>query len=1246
MGTQKKGLSVLKNKYLFIFIVMLGFIQTIGADTNAIVKDRNQSTSDSMVYGDRSSDIPISGTIDRFQPQSIDVMSNIDASAHPDAKVYVGYGIYDEKEENCIYIDAKPSDGVDIKNAFSDFFVFNGHAYGISRTPMSHAQCQSQSAKYYGYPAMVTTDEENRALGATYQGRSFWLSTSRVSCGEPYRDNLGREQTYFSWSNNNEPSCDTSKLKLAKNSGTLSWSAALGSESKYCVVEFDTPDYNAPVKTCAPWWTIERTFKAPDRNIYIIKGKDQNGTDIEFDIRTINQRDFPMSVEVCSEIDQNTSTQANGTTTVVCNSYYDIRRSPRCVENIKQDVCKVNECRGTVENRCQQIDVMDAPLPYAKMSIISNGQEKIVKGKDDIKMHKYQCPALTKNTGCLKTTTVSMLPQVCPGTDVDENGTATKPTKVYGDPSIPGKYENGVLVALYGKCPNSPNIEIPVNVLRQESKTCKKYDMVYTEKKRQEKCQINRSSSDITVNTSISEVDTYENNESCVRLNDLVDARPHQDVLIDYETKGFANIDITKGQIAGEQTNVSPLQIISNYYSKAIAGGAYKDKDYEFQTATPTTSPASQDECSEYRDTPFFSDYLKSVVENGATQVYDYSAGNLIEFGNLTKTQCQNKLQYYQGGTILWGVADGNATIINSKNNQYENSYQLISKTGYSSTNLIQTTALSNETEKCIIALALAPASGDVFDKITIAQPASIDNPDIQLKTINSYSYEGCRRLAACSRSDVQNANHYNGSEICILHKSATSGQLAIDEINAEAPPPTPPPTVETTAVSDLAASSATGEIPIQGVDGLTDVFAISEYTDFDWGYYTSYSSRNYQSNIVKVNNLIVNPIIPHPMIQEQIYENYHWIGETHRNRDLPKVVKISAGVGASGGVDGYSGLTLGAIGAGFTGLALTYNAFKHDDIVSFKILSESEVYNKYNSSEYRYTPNANPLYETRKVDDNKLGEKSIIYNEFTMGTNDLMETKHAPRFFQSLRDSKTTMYSELNIDMQNYIWPQYERALPVADPDSCRWYNPWCKKSRHGSDGWKLLTPTTQYHKRLINTHYFGATNSVTIVVPYLGDYEVEGYDKHGELIGKSKVFASSFVDGASKMRYSQVKLAGSMALAPGLTGGDPCLHDSSVEIGGGVQGAVYEFGDTGTYNGFKCGRGNYDYTKEHAIVKLTIKAVNAEKAFTIVLPKPLPYPNRIFIGTMGLYETREYRCYDAFDECTDFKTAPSVTP
>lgn len=1213
------------------------------------VEERDEQTSESIIFGSESSSIPTGGTLHQFRPQTLDVFDHVDASTTPEAYAYVGYGVFDEEEDNCVYIDARPEDGSSVDSAFNEFKTYNGHSYGISRTPMTYGQCQQSAAKYYGYPIMITTEEENGAANVFFRAHSFWTSTQRASCSEPYRDQRGRVQDYFDWPNGST-ACEPIKLQVIQSAGSSKWSAVNGTETHHCVVEFESADYEQPVKVCAPWWSVERTYSLPSVDKYLVQSVDENGDVVEIDLRNINQKDFPKNVEVCTKVEPSTGSVDAGTQEVICNSYFDIRRSPRCHDNIKQEVCKVDECRGSIKNTCELIETADAPLPYAKQLVIVDGVEEWVKGKDEIKMHKYRCPVVTKQAGCLQTQTVSMLPQPCPGTDIDENGDPIRPIRVYGSASTPGKYDGGTLVALYGECPDGSRVEVPVDVYRQTNSTCLKYASTDHTKTIDEMCFIERGYIDHTVLTALTTEDVYMDDNSCVRLNNIEESRPKQEIIIDYETYGFANVGVVKARLDGTKVDNSPQHVISRYFQNAIASGEYGFQEFHSATAEEMISSydlsnIQQIECDDYKDNAYI-DHLKDYQDHYVKASYDYPSGNILTFGRITKDLCESRISAV-GGTILWGADDTNATEVADYDATYETLYGF-SVRGLSSADLIQPISLGMIVDECVAVVPAGAVSGEVFDRLLFGMTGPSASADITMDTSAVVDYLECRRKAACTYSDIQNSSHYGGEQVCVLHKSETSGTAVWAEVEAETAAEieaqTPPVSVETSD-DTLAGASSKGTLPLDSIDGVSDIYAVMEYTDFDWGHFSSYSSRIYRSNKVSINGLQVSPMVPHPVVPEPLYEDYWWDGKSYVGREYGKQVRLAVGIGAGGGVDSYGGSTIASafLTTGVSSATALVLAAFEPQVKTFEMHNVSEVYNPLDPSLYWYVPNPNPLYETRQKRDNRQGKASVFYAEFEQQTQDgVMRDSQEASYFKTLQIEKLAMYKELNINTNNYEFPPHEKMLPMGYPSKCPWYNVWCTKDREGViDSWTTL-PHPEYHERTLTVHYMGATNSITIVVPYRADYEVKAYDKHDQLISEKIVYETAFTDGVEKMRNAPVDLGtGTITTAPGIQAQRACLSDPMAEVGGGVSGAYYELGSTGTHIGFACDQADFAYTQEHAITRLTVKATNTDQSFTIDLIKPMSYLNRAYLSTLDVSEAREYRCYSAFEDCLDYEAS-----
>ncbi len=203
-----------------------------------------------------------------------------------------------------------------------------------------------------------------------------------------------------------------------------------------------------------------------------------------------------------------------------------------------------------------------------------------------------------------------------------------------------------------------------------------------------------------------------------------------------------------------------------------------------------------------------------------------------------------------------------------------------------------------------------------------------------------------------------------------------------------------------------------------------------------------------------------------------------------------------------------------------------------------------------------------------------------------------------------------------------------------------CHWYNFFCNKRTPRRKSLDDAVKDIRYPFLKDMTNYYkGAVNTVSIVVPYIGDYKVKAYDKHNNLIGETTVYEDQFIDSTSdKASYAQLMFGLKMDLAENIqegTDAQACRYDLMTEWGGGVSGIYYENQETGM--GYKCAKSNDLYVQDHSAVKLTVQSLGSDKAFVIKLDKPLPFANRAFLVTLGQKEVRKYRCFEDFKDCKD---------
>lgn len=152
--------------------------------------------------------------------------------------------------------------------------------------------------------------------------------------------------------------------------------------------------------------------------------------------------------------------------------------------------------------------------------------------------------------------------------------------------------------------------------------------------------------------------------------------------------------------------------------------------------------------------------------------------------------------------------------------------------------------------------------------------------------------------------------------------------------------------------------------------------------------------------------------------------------------------------------------------------------------------------------------------------------------------------------------------------------------------------------------------------------------TNStVSILFPFAGAYEIYFYNKNNEEVAVSTLDIEDFKQ-ISQNAALQLKLGKTMKLAPGISDTTINREDMWAEWGGGV------FGGKDSKTGAAANVPNDDYVKENAITNIIVKDLLTSAVVPIKLTYPLPYPNRVFISRLKVYEYRKYRCYNDFDK------------
>lgn len=1263
-------------------VMFLPFVLMAGTP---VAEERDNEDAANIRFGQRPSDIPTMGLVHNLSTETSLPNTSLDVSAHPDKRIYVGYGIYDPDQEHCALADVGALDGTDpVESGRFDensLQIHNGHSYLMSVNSMDYASCREIAANYYGYPVIVTNEGENEFLTESYEAEPHWLGIFKLGLNEPYKDQLGRNVSYFNFSREDESWAAT--LSHVLKAGDY-WFKTSENESRKCVVEFESEDYKRPVKVCAPWWSIERRYRRPPESRYMVESVDENGDPTMVDIRTFNQADYPIRLKVCTErqpLPPNADPDA--TITVTCNSYYDVTRSPQCQQNPEQDLCFVNECRGSIINACTLIDTEDAPKGYGKMMVIDeNGQETYIRGQVDVKMHKYECSAYTTSSPCLTYSDVTMLPQPCPNDTIDPNDPESRPIRVYGSAQRAQYDNNGSLTGLQGKCPSGDLVDVPIDVLVRNTRVCKEYDWIENERLWSERCLTERAYSDVTVSTSLTEHDAYEDDPMCVRLNNIVDAQPDRETVIRYMQKGYADMILKKAYIEGTETPDWSTPIGTGYIEHVLSNMDWVGEDDNGTLGNANQMDLSPEQLAELADLDINCSALSEgheILLEGNIRQYQWgmamqeiglgdsldlvdtftpAAGPRLHVAyNVTWSQCEDlntRINDY-----VWTEAGGHLPVVWSEIVVTKEFFTPLSRNWVAYTrpeiSALQTdlNARYRFDDAGISVSNLITPESEVWEVgecpllvqgYWLAQLGDTSATDTTFRTETrlEVDFDSCLELAYCSAGNILNSMRYEGVQRCRLSYDGDSNaeefvseriDAKLEEFADAAQPPVESPSMVRSHDEDNSWQSIP-ENPL-AIDGTNEIFFLQEFSPGlrGWGYLPSYNFLSYTSSIVSANGHQIWPVQQLPNMTEPLdFEWRNWRKtRTFRGTNSP-FVNANAYVGESGGfqqrpesyaytfMSGGTGFLLSSIVTIFSGVKKEFEAD-----VSVKIYSDQSDYR-------RYIPNFYPDYEGRVEEGAR-----FRYSQLEYATRSPLRESDAARFYDSVGEIIDDFAETLNIYSPS--------EPPIRNLSELRnlmgvtigwrgldWWNPWDVKTRTSGSS---VTSGVVEMKRNVTTHYMGAVNGVGIVVPYAGDYEVRAYDSHGLEISYVDVPESTFVSitGFGPERAAQAWLGRGMNTV--VTG--PCQESSVAVVGGGTVGGYVELKSSDPRFA-DCSEADHVYVEEHAIKQLQIKVKNTDKYYVVDLDYPMPWVNRTFLITYNYKQDKIYRCFGDFRGCDEF--------
>ncbi|MEV9527056.1 hypothetical protein AB0W38_00495 [Aliarcobacter butzleri] len=1274
-NTFKKFIS-----YSLIFV--FAFSNTAQAASQIEASDRTTEVISDMRSSSVPSDLPVAGVSDFFDKENIHLIKNFDLSAYADKKVFVGYGVYDHSEDNCKFVEQPGVTKAQIDSTFSFKHKFNQNTYAVSMDRMTYSECKALGDQFGGYPVVVDSAAEAMFVASNFSGAQIsssdiekvWLGAERGDCSETYYTNeFGDKQFYENWQSDlDKISCDSTKLNLkidqyGKFLKTNQYVPA------YCVLEFEGEDIYKPLKICASWWKVQREYPNEAPGLY----------DTQM-LKRINQADIPVQMAVCTQYESDTAAaqEEQGTRIAHCTEYYSATVSPECVRDMHQPICKVNECGGYINNACRLVNEATVGKGYVKGEVMKNGVMTETKVKDNIVTKEYECPpSPPSNDKCVEQSAVIIYPKECPNsqcdalkecilaaasdkTAIDTCYTNYQCIKIYGGRDIPPAIDpvTGDVTHLYGKCPDSPVsdgsiLEFPVNIQEKINRTCAEYEVIETRENVTQNCVLERPYEDHEVNMSITEIDEYEDNPSCIRTDTVDESLTMQDITMTLNSKGWFKHKMTRVNLDDTVDTV-------------LVGG---DDLYTLGSAMPEQFPENNGQVQTQEITQ---NVTAEVDFNVDCSEFDPTAGgaswfnkNIAVFQNLDGAGDPTISDPAFDTESLTG-AKGTVMIPDSFINTEEECANYASNNGFDSylSSYTYSKNIVTGVDSCTLNLNKVGADFQLDSIFRISEDS--------LK----YDFSGTMSGLDCMKKAYCLDGYYNegsfGSNEAIGDCQVTTGEgsptsyqdtliaIAMNAAGITIPPPA------TGATKEECTPVESYENASSRIDGVQNIFVFEDYLRGGWGYYSNFNSWDAQTNRVYVSTAeFTDKVVPmQPMSVITDYMQYHSIlkHESHKAKEPDVATSFIGGAAA--------GLAAWIMGLSATGIGIVVVVVI---IILLFLLTKSKDMDRQHTEYHIYKDIPVDLYHEGPYESRFRhaaaavpGEQSSHYDpaNFVRMTYQHVKTdtgRYEPgEFMEKLKQLYT--HKESTLVCQGFEQSEVSR---LTHPDelsinygypSCKWYQPWCTKMDTNlneivtnnnlfaenvtSPQVPVLYPGIAISKskmqKQVGTVYLGAVNTMVILVPYIGDYKIEAYNKYDTLLSTRTIHENSFAGVTDPMglKFAQVNFGLNMNIAPGLIPGgniDACIKDRAVEWGGGVSGVFHESQRTDLSN--YCQKSNDLYVKDQAMTKLFVQPLNMDRGFTYELTAPMPFPNRVWIATLDNREVRNYRCFGEFDECSD---------
>lgn len=1130
----------------------------------------------------------------------------------------------------------------------------------------------------------------------------IWLGAKKSTCTDNYYTNEKGNPQYFEKfvDDYTKSTCTTDKMNLKQNKDGF-FEKTNSEVPAYCVLEFDTEDIYKPLKVCASWWKIEREYPLNTGEDFYKTNllKRVNQADIPIQLVVCNK----YNEDAVEKMDLTSIRTAHCTeyysATVAPECLTDMFQ-PQCkvseCNGYIQNACRLKDSKTVGKGYVKGEVLINGTLTETKIKdkIITNEYEcpaatisnKYCEEESTVVIYPQECPLsqCSELKECvLAAGTSSSALSTCYET--------YKCTKIYGGRDIPPVIVNGEVTHLKGKCPDAPEsdgsvLEFPVNIQNKLTKKCLEYEILESTELVNQKCKLERPYIDYVVDTSITAVDNYQDDPNCLRMDTSEESQIEKNLVFKVTNKNYFKNLITKvylddtietiynggsdnyllysampqlaeGAVTSPQVTVDKINIGS---SSNLAG----------ESGTNTTiNESSFIDCSLY-------DPALSSTGEPTNPWYNRNINlftDSIDASGVATFDPNLSILDTSGSYATVSVSD---SVINSQTDcaNYASLHGITSYINY-------TYSKNTTTGVDYCTLNLNKFTTDV----ELNQITRIGTDSLRYSFRTNMSGENCLKKAYCLDGVYNESNFSSMQSInaCVVTTGDGSPASYEQYISNLVLGTVDTPTNEnfTGSTKEMCTPSKTTANASATIDGIENIVIFEDYATGGFGFYSNNNSWKALSNeiLISADSFTEKRLIIPEMSYITDFISYHGIYKHESWKAKKPNVPASLIGGAVAGLAAWAGGTSTiALYAALSPLAIGLIVVVVI-VVLLILLGRSSSMDRQYTEYHVFKDIPKPfyfkgLYETRTTGDAAYvsGEQSphnSIHSDFIRMTywhvksdtgrqkpgpfldtlKMLFKNKKANMVCGGIEESevmKATHPDELSI---NYGYPK------------CKWYKPWCEK--HDDYYAELISNSPMLDENIevpliqkarssskvtnieklrkdVSTVYLGAVNTMVVLVPFKGDYKLEAFNKHGDLLSSRTIHEDSFagVADANAIEYAQVNFGLSMNLADGMEDAlstKACRKDRAVEWGGGVSGVFVEANRTDVSNA--CTKSNDEYLKDNSMTKITVQPLNMDRKFTYELVKPMPFANRVFLASLNSKEIRNYRCYQDFTECED---------